>query len=89
MTEWLLKDPFAMLNAMSKFKRREEHVYAEPTESFSPTCESVESVVAQESVKIPPQPQNRSSKDDSLRVNEDGGEWPAEILANNNSETSS
>ena len=91
MTDWLLKDPIAMLNAMSKFKGREEHVHAEhdhalTTESFSATREFVESVVAQESVKIPPHPQNRSSKDDSLRVNEDGGEWPAEILANNNFE---
>ncbi len=77
MTDWLLKDPIAMLNAMSKFKGREEHVHAEhdhvnATESLSATRELVESVVAQESVKIPPQPQNRSSKDDGHRVNEDG-----------------
>lgn len=77
MLDWLLKDPIAMLNAMSKYKGREEHVHAEhdhdlTTESLSATRELVESVVAQESVKTPPKPQNRSSKDDGHRVNEDG-----------------
>jgi hypothetical protein len=58
MADWLLKDPIAMLNAMSKFSEREERVQVDhdhtlTTESFPATRKFIESVIDQETLKAP------------------------------------